>query len=119
MQAAIYFHANINNNNDWLTYNAIKTNFIKAKIDNAQQKIKFKLSGDKNETINHVINEGSKLAQKEYKTRHDGVRKVTHWELCKKLKFDHTTKWYLYELEFVQENETYRIMWFWYKKQIT
>ena len=40
--------------------------------------------------IKHVISECSKLAQKEYKIKHDGVGKVIHWELCKKLKFDHT-----------------------------
>ena len=34
-------------------------------------------------------------AQKEYKTRHDWVDKVIHWELCKKLKFNHTKKWYM------------------------
>ena len=36
--------------------------------------------------------ECSKLAQKEYKTRHDWVGKVIHWELSKKVKFDQTKK---------------------------
>ena len=40
--------------------------------------------------INHVICEFSKLAQREYKTRNDLVGKVIIWELCEKLKFDHT-----------------------------
>ena len=35
-----------------------------------------------------MINECSKFAQKEYKTRHDWVGKVIHWELYKKLEFD-------------------------------
>ena len=30
-----------------------------------------RLCGDRDETINHIISECSKLAQKEYKTRHD------------------------------------------------
>ena len=38
-----------------------------------QQNSKFKLCEDKDETINYIINECSKLAQKEYKTRHDWV----------------------------------------------
>ena len=50
------------------------------------------------ETLYHVINECSKLAQKEYKNRHDWVGKVTHWELCKRLKFYHTDKCYMYKL---------------------
>ena len=73
--------------------NAIRTNYIKAKIDNAQQNSKCRLSGDKNETINQ-IRECSKLAEKEYKSRYDRVRKVIRWELCKKFKFDHSAKLY-------------------------
>ena len=42
-----------------------------------------------------MINECSKLAQKKYKNRCDWVGKVIHWELCKKLKFHHTNKWYV------------------------
>ena len=36
---------------------------------------------------------------------------VIHWELCKKLKFDNNTKWYMHKLEFVLENETHKIHW--------
>ena len=32
-----------------------------------------RLCGDRDETINHIISECSKLAQKEYKARHDWV----------------------------------------------
>ena len=56
--------------------------------------------------ISHIINDCSKLSQKEYKTRYDCVWKVIHWELCKKLQFEHTTKWYLLKPESILENET-------------
>ena len=62
----------------------IKTNYIKAKIDNTLQNSKFRLYDDRDETIIH-ISECSKLAKKQYKARHNWVRKVIHWELCKKL----------------------------------
>ena len=39
-------------------------------------------------------------------TRHDWVGKVIHWELCQKLKFDHTNKWYMQNQESTLENET-------------
>ena len=39
------------------------------------------LCGDRDETINHIISECSKLAQKKYKTRHDWEDKVIYWEL--------------------------------------
>ena len=43
--------------------------------------------------VNNITSEGSNQAQKKYKTKHHWVGKVINWELCKKLKFDHTTKW--------------------------
>ena len=51
--------------------NAIRTNPIKARIDKTLQNSKCCLCGDRDETINHIISECSKLAQKEYKARHD------------------------------------------------
>ena len=62
--------------------NAIRTNHIKARIDLTQQNSKCRLCGDRDETINHIISECSKLAQ-EYQTRHGWVGKVNHWEMCK------------------------------------
>ena len=73
--------------------------------------IKCRLSGDRDETINHIISECSKLAQKEYKTRYDWVGKAIHWEMCKKLKFDHTNKWYMHNPAPVLENDTHKLQW--------
>ena len=72
--------------------NAIRTNQIKARIDKTQQNSKCRLCGDRGETINHIISECSKLAQREFKARHDWMGKVIYWEMCKKFKFDHTNK---------------------------
>ena len=83
--------------------NAIRTNHIKARIDKTQQNSKCKLCGDRNETINHIMSKCSKLAQKEYKTRHDWVGK--------KLKFDHTNKWYIHNPVAVVENDAHKLLW--------
>ena len=64
---------------------AIRTNHIKTRIDKTQQNSKCRLCGERNETINHIINECSKLALKEYKARHDGIGKVIDGEMCKNL----------------------------------
>ena len=45
--------------------NAIRTNLSKARIDKTQQNSKCRLCGDRDETINHIISECSKLAQRE------------------------------------------------------
>ena len=75
--------------------NAIRTNYVKAKIDNTQQNAQLcRLCGDKNKMINHIKSESSKLTQKEYKTRHEWVGKVIYRELYKKLKSNHMNKSY-------------------------
>ena len=91
--------------------NAIITNHIKAIIDKTQQNRKHRLCGDRNETINHLISECSKLTQKEYKTRHEWEGKVIHWELCKKFKFDQTNKWYMHNPISVLEKYTHKLLW--------
>ena len=57
------------------------------------------------------MSECSKLAQGEYKATHDWVGKVIHWEMCKKLKFDHTNKQYMHNPAPVQENNTHKLLW--------
>ena len=84
---------------------AVKTNYIKAKIDNLQPNNNCWLCGNKDETVYHMISNCSKLTEKENKTRHDWVGKLIHWELCKRLKFDHSTK-----PELILENKTHSIL---------
>ena len=91
--------------------NGIRTNHTKARIDKTQQNSKCRLCGDTDEIINHIISECRKLAQKEYKTRHNWVGKVIHWEMFKKLKFDHTNKWYMHNPGSVLENDTHKLQW--------
>ena len=86
--------------------NAIRTNYIKARIDETQQNSKCRLCSDRDETINHIISEGSKLSQKEYKARHN-----IHWKMCRKFHFDHTNKWYMYNPAPVLENDSHKLLW--------
>ena len=92
--------------------NAIRTNDVKARIDKMQRNSRCRLCGNRDETINHIISECSKLAQREYKTRHDWEGKVIHGGLYKKFKFGHTNKWYMYNPESVLENETHKLLWY-------
>ena len=54
--------------------------------------------------VNH-ISKYSKLAQKEYKTKHEWVEKMINRKMCKRLNFYHFNKWYVHKSEFVLENE--------------
>ena len=89
---------------------AERTNHIKTRIDKTHQNCKCRLCGDRDEIINHIISECSKLAQKEYKTKHDCVGKVIHQRMCKKFKFDHTNKWYMHNPAPVLENDTHKLL---------
>ena len=42
---------------------------------------------------------------------HDWVWKANYWELCKRLKLDQKSKWYVLKTESIQENETHKILW--------
>ena len=76
-----------------------------------QQNSKCWLCGDRDDTINQIISECSKLPQKEYKAWHDWVGKVIHREMCKKFKFDHVNKWYMHNPTPVLENDTHKLLW--------
>ena len=86
--------------------NTIRPNHIKVRIDQTQQNRKCRLCCDRDETITHIISECSKLAQKEYKTRHDWGGKMS-----KKFKFNHTNKWYMHNPAPVLENNTHKRLW--------
>ena len=76
-----------------------------------QQNSKCRLCGDRDKTINHIMSECSKLAQKEYKARHDWVGKVIHWEMSRKFQFDHTNKWYMHNPAPFLENDLHKLLW--------
>ena len=56
------------------------------------------------ESINHIASGCSKLAQNEYKTKHDKLGKIVHWKLVRKCNFEAIDEWYEHEPESVLEN---------------
>ena len=89
----------------------IRTNYIKAWIDKTQENSLCRMCGQREETVMHIICERTKLAQKEYKRRHDWVGRVIHWELCKQLQFSHAGIWYGQKPEPVLENDKSQLIW--------
>ena len=86
---------------------AVGTSYLKAKIDNRSR---WRVYGERDEAINHTIRECSWLAQRVYRTRHDWVEKMIHWELCRGLNFDRATKWCVYRLESIRANKKHRFL---------
>ena len=89
----------------------IRTNVIEAKIDNTQEQSKCRMCGEKDETVNHLISECSKMAQREYKRRHDWVGRRVHWDVCKKYGIVVNDKWCQHEPGSVIENDKCKILW--------
>ena len=89
----------------------IKINDIKEKIDRTQENSKCRMCGKAEETVNHVLSECSKLAQKEYKRQHDWFGTKIHWELCRKYGIEMKEKWYEHTREVVMENDKCKILW--------
>ena len=90
---------------------SIRTNLVKAKIDKSQKDLLCRLCKKADESIDHVVSGCSKLAQKEYKRRHDNLGKIVHWKLARKCNFEAGDKWYEHEPESVLESEDYKILW--------
>ena len=66
---------------------------------------------EKGETVQHITSGCKKLAQKEYKRRHDNVVKKVHWDICKKNRLEHSEKWYEHVPEGAVENEENKVLW--------
>ena len=67
---------------------SIRTNLVKAKIDESQLDSFCEVFIKVDESIHHIVGGCSKLAQNEYKRRHDNLTKIVHWKLARKCKFE-------------------------------
>ena len=49
------------------------------------------------EAINSIVRECPRLAQKEYKRRHDSIGRRIHWEICEANEIHVKSKWNEYQ----------------------
>ena len=59
---------------------------------------------EKDEAINHLVSECSKLAKKEFKKRHDKVVTAVNWSILKTNNLSHSKHWYEHKMEAVVGN---------------
>ena len=69
------------------------------------------MCGERGETVQHIIFECKKLAQREYKRRHDTVAKLVHWKLSEKHNLERKEKWYEHYPEGVVEDHDVKLIW--------
>ena len=90
---------------------SIRTNLVKARTKSQGDSL-CRVHRKVDEAIDHLVSGCSKLAQKEYKRRHDNLgKKYIHWKLARRCNFEAGDKWYEHEPESVLENEDYKILW--------
>ena len=90
---------------------ALRTNYTKNKIDKTSENPLRRMCGERGETVQHIICECKKLAQREYKRRHDTVAKLVHWKLCEKHNLERQEKWYEHCPEGVVEDDDVKLIW--------
>ena len=90
---------------------AIRTNYVRYHIDKSVDSASCRLCSETGETISHIVSECSKLAQREYKRRHDNVARIVHWKLCEKFNLEKSEKWYLQKPQTVSENVNDKLIW--------
>ena len=66
--------------------------------------------GERDESIFHLVSECKKLAQPDYKQRHDSIAGIVHLELCQKHGLLGEWKLYNHRMEGVMENEDVKIL---------
>ena len=89
----------------------IITNYVKYHIDKSVDSPFCRMCGETGETISHIVSECSKLAQMEYKKRHDNVARMVHQKLCEKFNLEKSEKWYLHNPQTVSENVNHKLIW--------
>ena len=69
------------------------------------------MCGVKDEMVGHLLCECSKMAQIQYKHRHDNVARIVHWAIAKQRGLDVEEKWYEHKPEPVIENANIKMLW--------
>ena len=90
---------------------ALPTRWKKVRIEKQPGTALCRMCNEREETTFHILSECSKLAQNEYKKRHDKVAQLVHWNLCKKYELKYAKNWYDHVTESVTENEKAKILW--------
>ena len=82
-----------------------------ARQDKTSSDSKCRLWKVKEETIDHLVSSCSKIAQSDYKERHDRVASVLHWNLCRKYNLPTADKWWEHKVDKVLQKQDVKILW--------
>ena len=83
---------------------------MKKNMDGQEICEKFRLCGERDESIAHLILESKKIALKEFQEPHDIEERIMHQGLCQKSRLIGDIKWYNHKLKSAMENERVKIL---------
>ena len=69
------------------------------------------MCGQRDESTTHLIADCKKLAQKEYKQRHDNIARIVHFGLCQKFGLVGQVKWFNHKPASVVESDWVKTLW--------
>ena len=90
---------------------SLRTNYVKFHIDKSIESPMCRMCAQKGESVSHLVSECTKLAQREYKRRHDNVARYVHWKISEKNNLERGKEWYNHKPEACVENEEYKLLW--------
>ena len=99
--------------------NVLNTRNYCASVMNQEIDNMCRMCGEYAETVGHLVSACSKLAQSEYKRRHDTMGKRVYWEVCGNLGLRRSEKWYEEVPDQVRKSDDDNIEVWWDKKVIT
>ena len=91
---------------------ALRTNAIKTKVEKQNLSPICRMCGEKDESMGNLVGECSKLAQTEYKHRHDTVARMIHCNIAHSNGLDVLNKWYEHKPEGVIANDHVKLLWY-------
>ena len=96
-----------------ITWNWLKNGYIKKETEDIQDfsDSKCRLCKVNEETIDHLVSSCRKIAQTDYKERHDKVVSMLHWNLCRKYNLQTADKWWEHKVDKVLQKEDFTILW--------
>ena len=71
-----------------------------------------RLCAEKVETIDHIVSGCSKLANTEYKMKHDRLGQYLHWNICNHYDMPTPKHWYEHHRQPVTEGKSATILWY-------
>ena len=90
-----------------------------ASVMNQEIDSKCRMCGEYDETVGHLVSACSKLAQREYRRRHDTMGKRVYWEVCGNWGLRRSEKWYEEVPDGVRKSEDGNIEVWWDQKVVT